>query len=273
MKQDYGPFTDRMIRLYEGGYGWNRKDSGGPTKYGITCYDLAEHRGKRMTSMKAWAPIVRSMTLDEAEEIYRSKYANFLCFDRLPPGTDCVMMDYGVNSGRVRPVRVARALFGMKSSSVFTTELLEKIQNCNHVWFINSMCKERLAFMHRIRGGSAWEEFGHGWQRRVDDLRQYSLALHDRVPHQETITKPLSTPKANHSDPKLIHKVVATSVVGSSGTGAGTDAAHLEPWMIAAGIGAVVLAGVAYYFYKRNANAKADAQVILPPDVSPKGAL
>ena len=47
----YLPFTARMINRYEGGYGWNRADPGGPTKYGITCYDLAEHRGLKMDSM------------------------------------------------------------------------------------------------------------------------------------------------------------------------------------------------------------------------------
>ena len=30
-----------MIPKYEGGYGWDKADPGGPTKYGITCFDLA----------------------------------------------------------------------------------------------------------------------------------------------------------------------------------------------------------------------------------------
>jgi hypothetical protein len=47
----YKAFVDRMISKYEGGYGWDANDPGGPTKYGITCYDLAEHLGERMTSM------------------------------------------------------------------------------------------------------------------------------------------------------------------------------------------------------------------------------
>ena len=57
--KDYRPFVERMINRYEGGYGWNRSDPGGPTKDGITCYDLAEHRHQVMDSMVRWAPIVR----------------------------------------------------------------------------------------------------------------------------------------------------------------------------------------------------------------------
>ena len=51
---DYTPFVERMIARYEGNYGWDAGDSGGPTKYGITCYDLAEHRNEKMTSMARW---------------------------------------------------------------------------------------------------------------------------------------------------------------------------------------------------------------------------
>ena len=98
-----------MISRYEGGYCWDKEDPGGPTKYGITCYDLAEHRGKRMTSMAAWASIVRDMPLSEAEDIYEIKYARAVSFAALPAGVDCVMMDYGVNSGIGRVNRVARA--------------------------------------------------------------------------------------------------------------------------------------------------------------------
>ncbi len=31
--QDYKPFVERMISRYEGGYGWDRNDPGGPTKF------------------------------------------------------------------------------------------------------------------------------------------------------------------------------------------------------------------------------------------------
>ena len=60
MQSTYKAFIDRVIDKYEGGYGWDKDDKGGPTKYGITCYDLAEHMGQKMTSMAQWAPIVKA---------------------------------------------------------------------------------------------------------------------------------------------------------------------------------------------------------------------
>src|ERR1700731_2253082 len=98
MHSTYQVFVDRMIAKYEGGYGWDKGDPGGPTKYGITCYDLAEHRGKKMNSMSAWAPLVKAMTRVEADDIYFTKYARALRYDELPAGVDVVVLDYGVNS-------------------------------------------------------------------------------------------------------------------------------------------------------------------------------
>jgi lysozyme family protein len=99
MQQDYQAFVERMIARYEGGYGWDRRDPGGPTKFGITCYDLAEYLGEKMNSMSAWAPRVKAMTLATADEIYKKKYATACQFDALNAGCDCVVFDFGVNSG------------------------------------------------------------------------------------------------------------------------------------------------------------------------------
>lgn len=200
MQTDYQPFVDRMIHRYEGGYGWNQKDPGGPTNFGITCYDLAEHRGKRMTSMAAWAPLVHDMTLAEAEDIYREKYATAIHFDDLPAGIDDVMMDYAVNSGYARAIRVARALCKLSAGDTWDAILLDAIKNYPVDKFINDICDERLRYMHAIRNGTAWEEFGKGWGARVADLRQYALDVaHKQVPKPAPDLSKVSTPKADHT--------------------------------------------------------------------------
>jgi hypothetical protein len=91
MQADYKAFVDRTIGRYEGGYGWDRADPAGPTKYRITCYDLAAHRGEKMTSMATWAPVVQAMPFAEAEDIYRSQYAVACRFDDLGAGKGCVL--------------------------------------------------------------------------------------------------------------------------------------------------------------------------------------
>ena len=170
MQKNYKAFVDRMITRYEGNYGWDRGDDGGPTKFGITCYDLAEYLGKNMNSMSAWAPTVRAMPLETAEAIYIKKYAAKDRFNQLESGTDCVMFDFGVNSGTMRPVWIAQHVLRLPTSSSFTDDLLHAINEEPAHHFIDQMCDARMAY---LRGLKNWSTFRGGWTSRVADLRGY----------------------------------------------------------------------------------------------------
>lgn len=252
MQSNYKAFVDRMISRYEGGYCWDKEDPGGPTKYGITCYDLAEHRGQRMTSMAAWAPMVRDMTLTEAEDIYEHKYASAVSFADLPSGVDAVMMDYAVNSGIGRANRVARALCKLSAGTTMDHILLDQIKLYPADKFIDDMCDERLRFMHAIRGGSAWQTFGKGWGSRVADLRQYGHSLAKKVvaaPAPDLSTVP--TPKAtNTASPTS--STATTGTVIATGTAAGS--AHMwggvPIWAVCVAVAVAAIGFIAYEVYK-----------------------
>lgn len=174
MKANYKAFVDRMIVRYEGGYCWDRGDAGGPTKFGITCYDLAEHRHQKMTSMAAWAPIVRAMPLSEAEEIYAAKYAVQCRFNELGSGKDCCIFDFGVNSGSSRAIKFAQQVVGVGPDGVLGPISLTAINDYDSGSFVNHLCDLRMAFLRRLGN---WSTFGKGWTARVADLRHYALGL------------------------------------------------------------------------------------------------
>ena len=171
---DYRPFVERMIDRYEGGYGWNKNDPGGPTKYGITCWDLAEHRHQAMTSMAQWAPMVKAMTLNEADVIYDEKYATACAFGALQTGADCVVFDFGVNSGPSRAIRYAQGVVNVEVDGIMGPHTLYAINSTNAEVFVNDLCDVRLRFLRRL---TTWRVFGAGWSARVADLRKYSLGL------------------------------------------------------------------------------------------------
>ena len=205
---DYDPFIERMINRYEGGYGWDSGDPGGPTKYGITCFDLAEHRHQRMTSMAAWASIVRAMPLSEAEDIYKTKYATQCCFDQLHAGCDCVVLDFGVNSGSSRSIKYAQSVVGVAVDGILGPETLAAINNHSPTSFITGLCAARLRFLKGLR---TWGTFGRGWGARVLDLRQYSLNLlsqHGMVAGRLEVLKPT---KRGHSKEMRIPRAFGKS--------------------------------------------------------------
>lgn len=188
MKTNYKMFIDRVITKYEGGYGWDAADPGGPTKYGITCYDLAEHRHQKMTSMSAWAPIVKAMSLREAEDIYATKYALQCRFDDLISGPDCAILDFGINSGPSRAVKYAQTIAGTAQDGVLGPQTLAAINKIDPNHFIDVYCDARLHFLHNL---GTWSTFGRGWTNRVADLRIY---CHNVVGKALTIPAPLPLP-------------------------------------------------------------------------------
>jgi lysozyme family protein len=176
---DYQPFVERMIFRYEGGYGWDKSDPGGPTKYGITCYDLAEFMHEKMDRMARWAPIVKAMTLATADQIYQQKYAVQCDFNDLMAGADCTVFDFGVNSGSSRAIKYAQDIVGVAVDGIMGPITLAAINAYDPTQFINSLCNNRLSFLKSL---STWSRFGKGWRARVADLRSYSLALLQPAP-------------------------------------------------------------------------------------------
>ena len=252
----YEPFVSRMINRYEGGYCWDAGDPGGPTKYGVTCFDLAAHRGQKMTSMAAWAPIVRAMTLAEAEEIYRTRYAAPMRYNELPAGADAVVMDYGVNSGVGRSIPVAARVCGVHSpANRMSDELVAAINKMDPDKFINAMDAERLAFLH---GLSSWRRFGGGWGSRVADLTTYCHHIAHESPH----TAPAGVDLSKVATPKTHAPAVAkgSDIGGMVGNviAAGTAFAtahhlHVSPDVLI-GAGALVVAGaIVWLGVKENA--------------------
>lgn len=245
MRETYQNFVDRMIHRYEGGYGWDANDSGGPTNFGITCYDLAEHRHQKMTSMRAWAPLVRALKLQEAEDIYWQKYAVAIRYVDLPAGIDAVMMDYAVNSGISRAVRVANAIAGVSGPIMSVGSALMayiKALDRNGIKsFIRRMNAERLAFLRRL---GIWSTFGRGWTARVADLSVYSLRL---VDGNTTTSIPVPTDLSKTAKGVVVPtnktKQVAGAAIGAPASGIALHAAGLPMWLV--GVVMVVLVGAA----------------------------
>jgi lysozyme family protein len=173
MQADYTAFVSRMIQMYEGGYGWDANDPGGPTNYGITCYDLAEYYGEPMNSMAAWAPRVRAMPLQTAETIYANKYATRCQFNALPVGADCCVFDFLVNSGTTG-IRYAQIVVGTDDDGILGPITLAAIDAYDPSHFVIQLCAKRMTFLQSL---GIWSTFGNGWTNRVNDLRAYCLAL------------------------------------------------------------------------------------------------
>jgi lysozyme family protein len=265
MQSTYLDFmNNRLIPKYEGGYGWSKADPGGPTKYGITCYDLAEFEHKKMNSMSAWAEPVKEMQLSVADTIYQNKYANAIYYADLPAGPDACIMDYGVNSGTSRVVRASRAILKIKGGGIMDQSLLDAIKKTDPSVFVTALCAERMHFLHGLR---TWGTFGGGWTSRVTDLKAYCLHLAEGgTPAAAVAAVDLShvvMPKAIH-----VPRTAGAPTAGGAVAGGAAVAAAGFPWYyIVAGVLVPVIAGVIYEAYEANNASNANNTIVLPAGI------
>ena len=151
MKSNFNDCLNRVLK-HEGGYGNDPQDPGGPTNYGITIYDVRMYVKKGATAQD-----VKNLTLDQAKDIYKTKYWDALNCDSLPSGVDYTCFDYGVNSGLGRPRKD-----------------LNRFKSFTGVKLIDAINDERTEFLRSL---STFPRFGKGWMRRVNDVRSYSHVL------------------------------------------------------------------------------------------------
>jgi lysozyme family protein len=240
MRQNYSYALQEVLKS-EGGYTNDPRDPGGATNFGITIADYRMYINPQGTPAD-----VRNMSVDQAKEIYQSKYWNKVQGDALQSGVDYCVFDYGVNSG------VSRA------NSVY-----QRLKTDNAVDTINAICDERLHFLQSLH---TWNTFGLGWSRRVASVRANSIRLAStpEQPHiglddinskVTTATSLFSTIKSFLSENiGSLGRHVSTGSIAAAGS---VSAMFTKDWpyVLGAAIVLSVLIWAGLKIYERNHNA------------------
>lgn len=158
------------LLAHEGGYTNHPSDPGGPTNFGITIADY-----RRYVKSDATAADVKTMTIDQAKAIYRTKYWDAQRCDELPAGVDYAVFDYGVNSGIGRSGKVLRRVLGLAdNASMVSDAVIAAAAARDSKQIVSAICDERLRFLQSLK---TWNVFGKGWGRRVAEVRAAALAM------------------------------------------------------------------------------------------------
>ena len=174
MKSNYAICLPLLL-AHEGGYTNDPRDPGGPTNFGITIFDY-----RKYVKPHASAADVRTMSIEDAERIYRIRYWDAQRCDELPAGVDYAVFDYGVNSGIARVRKVMRRLLALPAQSgAIDDEIIARARAADAQALVTALCAERLKFLQSLR---TWPVFGAGWSRRVAEVRSTALALAATTP-------------------------------------------------------------------------------------------
>lgn len=208
MKQTYNEAIQRVYQD-EGGYSNTPGDTGGPTNYGITIWDA-----RKYWKATASAADVREMPQSVAANIYRKHYAEPISYDSLPPGVDYAVLDYGINSGLNRALKVYN---NVKTSDAIHT--------------INAIYDERVKFLTSIGVGTK-AKFLKGWLSRCSRGRVLALQLNK---------------KYSNADHKT---AAATGVIVTGGVAATQAPHHIWPFIVAGTVGVALIVYLYIHFTK-----------------------
>lgn len=156
----------RVLR-HEGGYSNNPKDPGGATNYGVTqaVYDV--YRDDATLPRRS----VLHITKAEVREIYFYDYFEAVRGPQLPAAVAFQVFDGAVNSGVGRSVKWLQQAVGATQDGILGPKTLAAIKQADDAQTIDNYLGLRLAFLKRLE---TWNTFGRGWQRRIDENKQYA---------------------------------------------------------------------------------------------------
>ena len=158
-----------LMLAHEGGYVDHPKDPGGITNLGCTKRVWEEWVGHPVTEQA-----MRDLKPADVAPLYKKKYWDKISGDDLPTGVDACVFDAAINSGPGRAVKMLQACVGAEVDGVLGPNSLKAVIAFDAKTLIADYSQRRLSFMTEL---AAWETFGKGWTRRVNEVKDTASAM------------------------------------------------------------------------------------------------
>ena len=158
---------DRVIAR-EGGFSDNAADAGGATNWGITISTLRDWRREPVS-----VDDVRNLTVDEAKQIYRSRFFVASGFDQVKdPQLLELLFDFAVNSGVYTATRALQRCIGVKDDGAFGPLSAAALRATNNyaALFYKIKCERYELLLRYIGFDHAQAIFATGWSNRLDQF-------------------------------------------------------------------------------------------------------
>lgn len=249
----------QFVFRHEGGWGNDPHDRGNWTggKIGVgenkgTKYGIAAHVYPTLD--------IKSLTLDDATQIYARDYAPKVAFDLQPVGVDHTQLDIAINAGPARANALQAKALGIGSASA--SELARRAaalpDKVPHIQRVNALM---LSFYQSL---ATFGRYGKGWTRRNAEREAISVkwAL-ESLKSSDGVRHDLDTEKKRADTASKTNSGAA----GGAAAGGGAGSTQIDPsqfdwshWIGAGIVGAIILGAVIYfafnaYKHRQRANA------------------
>lgn len=161
-----------LTLIHEGGatYTNHPADPGGPTKWGVTIWDVRKHLNPAAT-----AADVRALTKEQALTIYKANYWDRVNADCLAPGVDYVVFDYAVNAGVGRATRALQTAVGVKADGEIGPASCAAAAAKDPEKVVMDVSRARMRFQMGLP--TRFNVFKNGWRRRIQSVEARALSM------------------------------------------------------------------------------------------------
>ena len=175
---------------WEGGWSDDPHDTGGATNKGITIGVYAGYVGAlgtalktdargRVTVLDQWAyqqlvEELRTISDTMVAEIYHRQYWQPVRGGDLPPGIDCAVFDFAVNSGVGRAIRHLQKVLGVTVDGHIGAATIAAARQADPAVIVPKLMDSRRQFLRQI---DVFWRFGKGWLRRVDGVEARAMTF------------------------------------------------------------------------------------------------
>ena len=208
MADNFDAFFARVLQDEGEKYEDVAGDAGGPTRCGVTIFDVARFNGIKIPSQIAdvrkcaqydkLVAMVRDLDADKAKPIYKRYYWSNVRADDLPAGLGYAIADFSTNSGEGKAASVLGSLVGVPShvvndamvdaASAYPSkhDLITHFQDARRAYLLTISDPANPKYAHNVK-------FRKGWLDRESRVRQIALSMTDAAPSDGTTQR---APKA-----------------------------------------------------------------------------
>ena len=157
----------------------NKKDKGGPTKYGITLATWRRVGYDKNGDGVLNEEDVKLLTKDDSHRVFKQNYWNACKADKIQDQSVANMLvDFAYNSGVSRAVTYLQLTLGITADGIIGNKTLFAINKSNGKRLFERFKKTREGYLKSIAKGTQKNHL-NGWLRRVSYITYGNLKLNE----------------------------------------------------------------------------------------------